>query len=270
MVALIAISVHNKDGNNAEHGNEVAENSLNPSSRKNVEMLCQPTIYKETCKNTISKAAYETSDPKELIKTGFNASIEELEKIMNNSTLYAELAKDNMTRQAMDICKEVMDFALDNFYQSIDKLSAFELSKFDEYTYDLKVWLGATITHQQTCLDGFEKTNTQAGGKMAKALNVSMEMSSNALAMFTDFSNMLKNFSGNVNRKLLYQDGDGFPSWVSEGRRRVLQFGPDGVKPNVTVAQDGSGNFTTLTEALKTVPKKECCSLCDLRQGWFV
>ncbi|KAI4317551.1 hypothetical protein L6164_025415 [Bauhinia variegata] len=119
MVAILAITVNNKDVGSSQIF----------SSHKNVEMLCQPATYKETCKNTLAKASNESSDPKELVKIGLNVTVDELKKIINNSTLYKELAEDNMTREAVDICKEVMEFAIDNFYQSIDKLSSFDLSK---------------------------------------------------------------------------------------------------------------------------------------------
>ncbi|KAL0400889.1 UNVERIFIED_CONTAM: Pectinesterase 2 [Sesamum latifolium] len=44
-----------------------------------------------------------------------------------------------------------------------------------------------------------------------------------------------------------YKDG-GFPTWVSPGDRRLLQS--SSVRPNVVVAQDGSGNYRTIKAAL--------------------
>jgi pectinesterase len=54
---------------------------------------------------------------------------------------------------------------------------------------------------------------------------------------------------------------DGFPSWLSTSdRRRLLQSSEedDGVLADnvVTVAQDGSGNYTTITDALNAAPNK--------------
>jgi pectinesterase len=51
---------------------------------------------------------------------------------------------------------------------------------------------------------------------------------------------------------------DGFPSWLSAAdRRRLLQTSEDDdvLGDNVvTVAQDGSGNYTTITDALNAAP----------------
>lgn len=61
-------------------------------------------------------------------------------------------------------------------------------------------------------------------------------------------------------RKLLYTE-DGIPTWVGPHARRLMQAEPKPkgggppVKANVAVAQDGSGHFKTITDALKVVPK---------------
>ena len=62
-----------------------------------------------------------------------------------------------------------------------------------------------------------------------------------------------------TSRKLLSGEpevgADGYPSWLSSGHRGLLQMTPATVKPNVVVAQDGSGKYKTINEALKEIPK---------------
>lgn len=252
MVAAVAIGVSHgaKKGDDAGSGSKIA------SSTKNVEMLCHSADYQETCKKTLNKASEKSDDPKALIRAELAATAEELRKHINNSELYKELVKDNMTKQAMEVCNEVIDYAVDGVNQSIERLDQFDTNKLSEFTYDIRVWLSAVITHQRTCLDAFENTNTDAGQKMAKALNSSMELSSVALDIVVGVSDFFKNYF-NFNRKLLAFNEDGTPTWASESQRKLLQApGLGGVVPNATVAQDGSGQFKTLGEALKTVPKK--------------
>ncbi|KAG4932094.1 Pectinesterase/pectinesterase inhibitor [Glycine soja] len=226
-------------------------------SQRNVQVICESAEYKETCHKSLAKAS-ETSDLKELIITAFNATAEEIAKQIKNSTLYHELATDDMNKQAMDICKEVLGYAVDDMHQSVRKLEEFELNKLNDYAYDLKVWIAGTLAHQQTCLDGFENTTNEAGKTMARVLNTSLELSNNALDIVNGVSNLFKglnlsSFSNNNNRKLL-SEVDGFPTWVSEGQRRLLQAAD--TKADVVVAQDGSGQVKTIHEALKLVPKK--------------
>lgn len=50
------------------------------------------------------------------------------------------------------------------------------------------------------------------------------------------------------------EGGSEWPEWLSVGDRRLLQS--TAVTPNVVVAADGSGNYRTVSEAVKNAPSK--------------
>ncbi|URE03940.1 pectinesterase [Musa troglodytarum] len=78
-------------------------------------------------------------------------------------------------------------------------------------------------------------------------------MTSNVLAIVTNLDNTLDSLNLGISRKLLAEE---YPSWVSLGKRRLLQLSPAELKPSVTVAQDGTGDVKTINDALLRVPKK--------------
>ncbi|RDX96835.1 hypothetical protein CR513_20467, partial [Mucuna pruriens] len=252
MVAAVAVGIN--DRGSAEIGMEENDGEI-VKSQRNMQVICENTEYKETCHKSLEKASNETTDFKELIITAFNATAEEIKSQMHNSTLYHVLATDNMTKQAMEICKEVLGYAVDDIHQSVQMLDKFNLSKMSEYAYDLKVWLAGTLAHQQTCLEGFEESNTEAGKTMTKVLNASLELSNNALDIVNGVASLFKglNLSSFTTSRKILSDAP-FPSWVNEGQKRILE-GAD-PKPDVVVAQDGSGQVKKIHEALKLVPKK--------------
>lgn len=56
---------------------------------------------------------------------------------------------------------------------------------------DLKFWVSVTITYQESCLDAFENSTSDAREKMKGILKSSMHLSSNALAMVSRVSSVL-------------------------------------------------------------------------------
>ena len=125
-------------------------------------------------------------------------------------------------------------------------------------------WLSAALTNQDTCLNGFRDLNVTATSNikdliLSRALNVS-ELVSNSLSIYKYFSlsaNTLKNRRlMSLDRQEDFQshygntEEDGFPEWLSAGDRRLLQSSSPASQANVVVAQDGSGNYRTITQAV--------------------
>ncbi|GAB2277371.1 hypothetical protein Dimus_012074 [Dionaea muscipula] len=282
------------------------------SSTRTVEAICQPTDFKDTCISSLSSAAKNTSDPKELVKASFEVAINEINNVMNNSTLFKELEKNPETKRAADDCKELFNDATDDFRRSFNEVGQFEFKSVDKILSNLKVWLSATITYQETCLDGFENTTGDASEKMRELLKTSMELSSNGLAIVAEMSTIITSMQfTSFQRRLLSasQDSHGvlsdidtlirgrrllasrrarddddndddvhgiikgrrllsmspsmspsmsLPIWLDEPRSKLLHGGTGTLmdaKPNVTVAKDGTGDYTTIAEALTEVPK---------------
>ncbi|XP_027119422.1 pectinesterase [Coffea arabica] len=224
------------------------------SSSKAIQSLCQHTDYKETCEDSLSKAK-NTSDPRELVKVAFQTTVDNLGEVIKNSSLLQNAAKDPRTSEALDICKEVLNTAIDDFKRSFDKVQNFDISKLDDYVADLKTWLSGAITLQQTCLDAFENTTGDTGEKMKQLMRTAVQLSSNGLAIVTDFSEILGTLAiPGLSRRLLSAekrklDEENFVE------RRLLQVDPASIKPNAIIAQDGSGTFKTIRDAINTVPK---------------
>ncbi|XP_074577548.1 putative pectinesterase/pectinesterase inhibitor 28 [Curcuma longa] len=232
---------------------EMAELS---TSQKNIQQFCQPTDNQHTCETTLSSVAGNNTEPKDLVGLVFNITIDHIKQAFDHSSTIKEAAKDPRTSEALENCRELLDYAIDDLRTSVDRLDDFSMEKIDKFIDDLKVWISASITYQETCLDGFEDANTDAAASMRKALNSSAQLTSNVLAIVTSFGDTLDKFElGNLNRKLLAVDAESFPSWVSSGKRRLLQKSPAELKPDVTVAQDGSGDVKTIAEALLKIPQ---------------
>lgn len=235
------------------------------TSTKAIKEICQPTDYKENCiKSLSSVAGNRTSDPNELIKLAFKVTIDRVKKASKESEVLNKATKDPRTSKALQNCKELMSYAIEDLSSSLKRFENFDLSEINELVDDLKIWLSASMTYQETCLDGFEGAEWGTAKKMKKALQGASELTRNALAIINEISSFLSSLDlPNARpRRLLSEttmdmDMESFPSWVSYGRRRLLASPITlTIKPNVVVAKDGTGKFTTINAALATFPKK--------------
>lgn len=125
---------------------------------------------------------------------------------------------------------------------------------------ELNNWLSAVMTYQQTCIDGFPVGKMKSD--MDKTLNETQQLTSNSLAMISQFSKYLSSImnltpEGTDHRGLLDSKDGVLPSWMSHQERKMLQNEENNkIEPHLIVAKDGSGNFTTISEALAAVPQK--------------
>jgi len=253
MVVAVAVGVKSNNSSDSSNSGNAAPASELSTSSKAVKALCAPTDYKETCVKSLEPAAGNTTDTKELIKIAFDVTMKTIKEAIANSTTLKDLAKDPRGKVALDDCQELMEHAIDDLKESFEKLGTFEMGKLQTFVEDLKTWISGSLTYQQTCIDGFHNTTGEAGQKMKEFLKISWELTSNGLAMVDEFSKVIGsfNFQG-TSRRLM--ESDEAPSWVDAGKRKLLAATPATIKPDVVVAKDGTGKYTTINEALKDVP----------------
>lgn len=219
------------------------------STTKSVEAICAPTQYQDTCRASLAGA--NTTDPKKLIETAIDVTVDKVGHALNESSLLKEAATDPMTKQAYDVCREVLEKAVDDLRRSVDEIGGIDGAKLSEFMGDLRTWLSAVITNQETCVDAFENTTGDTGEKMKHLLKTARELSSNGLAMVTDLSEFIETFQlGDIlqGRKLMAED----ESFVA---RRLQQAAALSVKPTIVVAKDGSGKFNRISAAVASLPK---------------
>jgi len=257
MVLVVMFGARNKYG----YKDGIEDNKKNhvASTMKAVRTICQPTNHKKECEESLRAEAEadNVTDPKELIKIAFNVTIKKIGEKLKETDLIHKVEKDPRSKDALDTCKQLMDLSIDEFTRSLDGISELDIQNIDKILMNLKVWLNGAVTYMDTCLDGFENTTSEAGEKMKELLTSSMHMSSNALAIITDFADAISdwNVTKIVGRRLL-QDSE-TPSWVEHRKLLDAKTNTFKHKPNVTVALDGSGDFKSINEALKKVPHEK-------------
>ncbi|KAL2559654.1 putative pectinesterase/pectinesterase inhibitor 45 [Forsythia ovata] len=260
LVAAVICLIVYKDRENTKPESHPKQAGL--AAEKAVKMVCEGTDYQETCKHSLLKAVKNNASiqPKDILKASISIVSNEIDKVIKQ---ISNLKFDTTQRKAaFNDCMVLLNDAKEELNSSIWTISGKNLAKLSSRTPDLNNWLSAVISYQQTCIDGFPEGQEKAA--VQKLLKNAKELGSNALAIVAQVSSVFTKFQvPNVKRNLQDTESslsplneDGFPTWIDEEDRRMLGGKSPKQSPNVTVAKDGSGNYTTISAALKAMPKK--------------
>lgn len=259
--AVIGVVV-NKNKNDSSSDNTPAT-QLTPAA--SLKAVCSVTQYPDSCFSSISSidASNVTTDPEILFKLSLQVAMRELEKLQNYPSKLKQQTKDPRVIKALVVCEALFGNALDHVNESLSSMRVGNGEKLlsSKKIQDLKTWLSTSITDQDTCLDALQELNAShyETSDILKdirfAMQNSTEFASNSLAIGSKILGLLGKVNIPVHRRLLSDHSDsGFPNWVGAGDRRLLQEANP--KPDATVAQDGSGDYSRIEAAVTAVPKK--------------
>ncbi|OWM68387.1 pectinesterase 3-like [Punica granatum] len=250
----IGISLRKKHGGS---GSTSALSGMTPSA--SIKAVCNVTLYPDSCFSSISKDKNSnTTDPVEIFKISLLVAMRELVGVDDHSNELLSQVNDTLELSTLGVCQEVLADAVNALNESISiaDVKGGEIISAKKIG-DLRTWLSTVVSNQETCLDSLEDANSTHLDDMKLAMTNSTEYSSNSLAIVTKIMGLLSKFHIPMHRRLLrfgVSDDPEFPTWLSPADRRLLQ--ETNPTPHLVVAQDGTGNYTTITEALEAVPDK--------------
>ena len=160
------------------------------------------------------------------------------------SGMHRHAGSDPRQRAALADCVQIMDLAR-------DRLADASLAVAAAPADDARTWLSAALTYYATCTDG-----VVVDGPLRDAVGAQLEpLKSLASASLAVLSAVVDD-SGSRDAEVA--DTYTFPSWVPARDRALLEAGAGAsggaIKADVVVAQDGSGKFRTVKEAVDAAP----------------
>ncbi|KAL5572274.1 hypothetical protein UlMin_021871 [Ulmus minor] len=147
---------------------------------------------------------------------------------------------------AISDCLDLLDAsadALDWTVSATDNPKG-KMNSTGDLSSDLRTWLSAALINQETCNDGFEGTNSIVKNLVSSGLNQVTSL----------VQNLLTQVHPNSINDLAKTEKKQFPSWVKPKDRKLVESKASAVAPSVTVASDGTGNFTKVMDAVLAAP----------------
>jgi pectinesterase len=225
-----------------------------------VDRHCAGMLHREVCVSTLASIPGLARKPLgEVISEVVVRAASAVRAAASNSTSYLSRPQRLRTRDrlALSDCLELFGHTLDQLGTAAAELSASNRTA-EESVAGVQTVLSAAMTNQYTCLDGFAgPSGAVEDGRVRPYIQGRIyhvaHLVSNSLAMLRRLpQHQPRRQRG---REAFEEYGPvrrGFPSWVSGGDRRRLQGST--AFPDAVVAKDGSGNFTTVGEAVAAAP----------------
>ncbi|XP_042503795.1 pectinesterase 2-like [Macadamia integrifolia] len=201
------------------------------STTADINSWCTKTPYPEACKSSMTTTAKGNSDYKKMI---IKAAMDQTILAQTQTASLGSSCRNEKEKTAWADCMELYENSVLQLNSTVDPYN--NCTDFDKQT-----WLSTALTNLDTCRAGFIELNV-SDHVLPLMSNEASKLISNSLAV---------NKAGEPQEEQTYQNG--YPTWVSPGVRKLLQS--KSIKANLTVAQDGSGNYRNITAALDAAAK---------------
>lgn len=180
-----------------------------------------------------------------------NTTVSEVRSSETNCTGIKKKFKhlDPIDIRALDDCLQLLQDTVAQLKKAISDLYS-SPSSTKRYT-ELQTLFSGAMTNQDTCLDGFAFGDKKLRKYIEGRLRRISRHVSNSLAMLKKVKKKKKK-----EEEEFPENGmkDGFPRWLKKKDRALLQAPVSQIQFDLVVAKDGSGNFSTINDALQAAP----------------
>ncbi|CAK9203634.1 unnamed protein product, partial [Sphagnum troendelagicum] len=236
-----------------------------------ISLACNATRFPVACNVSLSAVDPRTfkSSAKDLTTIAVTAATQAVSQTLSSSLSLMNMSENSeisginatLASKLVD-CFPLLNLSLglldESFYQ-LDS-SSMDLSSLHLVFQDIKTWISGALTFYTTCTDAFNLFDNSTDDDDAAAFNVQIQQQgevtfqllSNALSFVNAlalFGNDLRSWKPSFFQTHVQKLTITFPTWLSLGDRRLL-LAADSWSANVTVAQDGSGDYNTIQQAV--------------------
>ncbi|KAG6652093.1 probable pectinesterase/pectinesterase inhibitor 20 [Carya illinoinensis] len=244
-----------------------AESNNNPNKTVSPGSICVHTPYPSFCKSLLPNG---TSNVYGYGRFSIQKSLSQSSTFFNLLEKYLQRGSSlsTTTVSALQDCRFLTGLNMDFLSGSIENVNRTSWILPDLEADRLQTFLSAILTNQQTCLDGLKETGSASSvtNGLLGTISNNNKLYSVSLALFTK-GWVPSNVTWKPTRKHVTFRNGRLPFKMSSRTRaiydsvrgrKLLQSVDDQVTvfDIVVVSQDGSGNFTNITDAINAAPSK--------------
>ncbi|PIA43269.1 hypothetical protein AQUCO_02000595v1 [Aquilegia coerulea] len=212
------------------------------SDDQHVQKQCGFTRYPEQCIQTL--LGLRLKHPHADIISAFVEKLRNQTMMLtsNPSYMFESLNSQHASASSVGYCVELMNMSHRRLDQSLLALKDSPRKR----KKDIQTWLSSVLTFQSNCKDVLNGHSEDLPGILSRKMEYLSHLASNTLALVNRITGDSE--PKNTTSRRLTSNED-FPQWVTAKTRKLLQT--TSILANAVVAQDGSGNYLTVSAAIQ-------------------
>ncbi|XP_020576202.1 probable pectinesterase/pectinesterase inhibitor 12 [Phalaenopsis equestris] len=223
--------------------------------------ICKSTPFPKLCLDSLKLSISISINPT-LLSILLHSLESAVSAVSNISPLLSSHSIFEAQRGALQDCGELHSSTLSSLHRSSSLLSSSTSAKA---VAEAQAHLSASLTNKETCLEGLAGARGAQVPALVNALTNSYRYVSNSLSLVSSSSN-----HGRRGRKL---EAEPSPGWLRTQEKLLLDSGDYSgydTASVLTVAADGSGNFSTVGEAVAFAPNNSAdLTIIVVRSGVY-
>ncbi|WOL06670.1 hypothetical protein Cni_G15404 [Canna indica] len=191
--------------------------------------------------------------PISILQGAVKGTIDEAVRAVGTVSNLAAVSSDLREMMAIRDCVELLGYSIDELGSSLQEIGPLISGNRSAHNEaNLRAWLSAALSNQDTCLEGFEGTDGRLRQYLEGRLAEVTTLVSNLLMMYKKMRGIIPHASAPPGNGSTKSDRNvSLPPWVEE---ELLHREPKRLRPDAVVALDGSGRYRSINEAVNHAP----------------
>ncbi|XP_057778766.1 putative pectinesterase/pectinesterase inhibitor 22 [Salvia miltiorrhiza] len=217
---------------------------------------CDKINNQDSCLSSLQSHVDGRGSPAvSVLRAALRNSIDKARSAIDKITAFNTLSITYREQLAVEDCKELLDFSVSELAWSLSEMNAIHAGhKTPHSDGNLKAWLSAALSNQDTCLEGFEGTDRRLQRFVRGSLAQVTQLIGNVLTLYTQMHGLPFKPPPEKNATDHLLPRPGFPEWMTDGDKDLLVSGPAGMHVDSVVALDGTGQYRSIGQAILEAP----------------
>ncbi|KAL6545010.1 putative pectinesterase/pectinesterase inhibitor 22 [Orobanche hederae] len=222
---------------------------------------CDKIDNQASCLSNI-QSQIKSYDQISILTAALHNALNEARSTIDKIATFNTLSISHREQLAIEDCRELLDFSVTELTWSMSEMHNVRSGlKNLQSDGNIKAWLSAALSNQDTCIEGFEGTDRRLERFIRGSLSQVTQLIGNVLTLYSQMhrqpSKPLGNSSSGMTSRDHEYEEDGnrdFPKWMTDGDKEIFVSSRNGMHVDSVVALDGSGHYRSIGQAILEAP----------------